>query len=46
MKTKGQLFTTVSGKRLISERERDILEPVVVDKSTGEQTKIMEPELQ
>ncbi|TYK17872.1 plasma membrane ATPase 1 [Cucumis melo var. makuwa] len=46
MKTKGQLFTTVSGKKLISERERDILGLVVVDKSMGEQPRIMEPELQ
>ncbi|TYK11204.1 reverse transcriptase [Cucumis melo var. makuwa] len=46
MKTKGQLFTTVGGKKLISERERDILRLVVVDKSIGEQRGIMEPELQ
>ncbi|KAA0057344.1 RNA-directed DNA polymerase-like protein [Cucumis melo var. makuwa] len=46
MKIKGQLFTTVSGKKLISERERDILGLVVVDKSIGEQPGILEPKLQ
>ena len=46
MKTKGKLYTTVSRKRLISERERDILGIVVVEMSTGKQMKIMEPKLQ
>ncbi|KAA0040321.1 RNA-directed DNA polymerase-like protein [Cucumis melo var. makuwa] len=45
-KNKGQLFTTVSRKKLIRERERDILGLVIVDKTIGEQPEILEPKLQ
>ena len=45
-RTKGQLFTTVSGKRLLKEREQDILGVIIVDKLNREQTEDVKPKLQ
>ena len=44
-KSNGLLFITVSGKKLLKEREQDLLGLVIADKSKEEQLEIMEPKL-
>ncbi|TYJ99684.1 serine/threonine-protein kinase TIO-like [Cucumis melo var. makuwa] len=45
-KSKGQLFITVSGKKLLKGREQDLLGLIIVDKSNEEQLEIKESRLQ
>ena len=45
-KTRGQLFTTVSGKTLLKEIEQDIFAFVVMDNPNGGQPEELEPQLQ
>ena len=44
-KNKGQLFITVSGKKLLREREQDLLGLVVADKSEEKEHEIIGPKL-
>ena len=41
-----QLFITVCGKKLLNEREQDLLGLIIVEKSKEEQYEVVEPKLQ